>query len=40
MTGKEELRMTKFNKNSFSVKGKNAIVTGGARGLDKYYTIA
>lgn len=32
--------MTKFNTDSFSVKGKNAIVTGGARGLGKYYTIA
>ncbi|MEN3089450.1 2-deoxy-D-gluconate 3-dehydrogenase [Staphylococcus xylosus] len=32
--------MTKFNMDSFSVKGKNAIVTGGARGLGKYYTIA
>lgn len=32
--------MTKFNSDSFSVKGKNAIVTGGARGLGKYYTIA
>ncbi|MGW7798939.1 SDR family oxidoreductase [Staphylococcus xylosus] len=32
--------MTKFSTESFSVKGKNAIVTGGARGLGKYYTIA
>ena len=32
--------MTKFSTDSFSVKGKNAIVTGGARGLGKYYTIA
>lgn len=32
--------MTKFNTDSFSVRGKNAIVTGGARGLGKYYTIA
>lgn len=32
--------MTKFNLDSFSLKGKNAIVTGGARGLGKYYTIA
>ena len=32
--------MTKFSTKSFSVKGKNAIVTGGARGLGKYYTIA
>ncbi|MDN8848969.1 SDR family NAD(P)-dependent oxidoreductase, partial [Staphylococcus aureus] len=32
--------MTKFNTDSFSVKGKNAIVIGGARGLGKYYTIA
>ena len=32
--------MRKFSTESFSVKGKNAIVTGGARGLGKYYTIA
>lgn len=32
--------MTKFSTESFSVKGKNVIVTGGARGLGKYYTIA
>lgn len=32
--------MTKFSLESFSLKGKNAIVTGGARGLGKYYTIA
>lgn len=32
--------MTKFSTESFSVKGKNAIVTGGASGLGKYYTIA
>ncbi|MBU6131547.1 SDR family oxidoreductase [Staphylococcus xylosus] len=32
--------MTKFSTESFSVKGRNAIVTGGARGLGKYYTIA
>lgn len=32
--------MTKFDLNSFSLKGKNAIVTGGARGLGMYYTIA
>lgn len=34
------MKITKFSLESFSLKGKNAIVTGGARGLGKYYTIA
>lgn len=32
--------MVKFDKNSFSLKGKVALITGGARGLGKYYSIA
>lgn len=32
--------MVKFDENSFSLKGKVALITGGARGLGKYYSIA
>ncbi|EEI18284.1 SDR family NAD(P)-dependent oxidoreductase [Lentilactobacillus hilgardii] len=32
--------MVKFDQNSFSLKGKVALITGGARGLGKYYSIA
>lgn len=32
--------MAKFDENSFSLKGKVALITGGARGLGKYYSIA
>lgn len=32
--------MAKFDRDSFSLEGKVALVTGGARGLGKYYSIA